>query len=345
MLATVSQTRSLKGSFYYDRALNNVEKNGHVVAANGIPKYFKAETQLGFLQAYCNQKYQVKAYNIVLSHSSEDKELLETNPNKKLKYVRDFLSELKKADIDIDNTPWILMEHTNTDCDHYHMIVLTTKFDGTRLADSFIGKKAAKAAYLASKKNDLHYAKGLEEREKARQKHLAGNFGEEVTQSVGLTDAELAKLKQVGKENAAADRKEKLTRQQRSIAEATARRERMKAVIESVAQYALKYGDLEYFKSRLLSEEGWMYGEDEKGNYTVTFDNGKRDVSYKLARLGVDTRLIDAIKEDDRKNEQLKKQEERKVLEDQKAKKAEELKRQEEEKNDEQQRPRWRRDR
>lgn len=229
MLATVSQTNSLRGSFYYDRALNQQDKGGHVVACNGIPQYAPAALQLAFLQAYCNQKYQVKAYNIVLSHSSVDKALLDARPQMKSKYVNDFLTECKKLGMDLDNVPWVIMEHTNTDCDHYHIIVLTSKFDGTRLDTAFIGKKAAKAAYFASKKNNLHYAIGLQKREESRQRHLAEKYGLEVTQSVGLSDAQLAKLKKVEKENVAADKRAKLTRQERSIAEAHERRDKIKS--------------------------------------------------------------------------------------------------------------------
>ena len=91
MLATVSQTRSLVGTYYYDRALtyyydralNKQEKGGHVIASNGIPQYSSAKTQLAYMKAYCSDKYEVKAINIVLSHSSKDKKLLEDNPDKK----------------------------------------------------------------------------------------------------------------------------------------------------------------------------------------------------------------------------------------------------------------------
>ena len=69
MLATVSQTRSLVGTYYYDRALNKQEKGGHVIASNGIPQYSSAKTQLNYMLAYCSDKYKVKAINIVLSHS------------------------------------------------------------------------------------------------------------------------------------------------------------------------------------------------------------------------------------------------------------------------------------
>ncbi len=48
------------------------------------------------------------------------------------------------------------------------------------------------------------------------------------------------------------------------------------------------------------------FDEDENGNYIVTANNGKRDVSYKIARLGVDISFIDVIKkqeEEDKKHQ------------------------------------------
>ena len=236
MLATVSQTRSLVGTYYYDRALNKQEKGGHVIASNGIPQYSSAKTQLAYMKAYCSDKYEVKAINIVLSHSSKDKKLLEDNPDKKDKYVTDFLQECQDRGIDLDNTPWIMMEHINTDCDHYHMIVLTTKFDGSRLDTGFIGKRAAKAAMAASKKNGLHFAEGLEKREQARLKYIQKELGEEKVESVKsgvpLSDKVLEKIKRVTAQNRATANRAKSDRRAKSIAEATERREGMKNAID-----------------------------------------------------------------------------------------------------------------
>ena len=224
MLATVSQTR--------DRALNKQEKGGHVIASNGIPQYSSAKTQLAYMKAYCSDKYEVKAINIVLSHSSKDKKLLEDNPDKKDKYVTDFLQECQDRGIDLDNTPWIMMEHINTDCDHYHI----TKFDGSRLDTGFIGKRAAKAAMAASKKNGLHFAEGLEKREQARLKYIQKELGEEKVESVKsgvpLSDKVLEKIKRVTAQNRATANRAKSDRRAKSIAEATERREGMKNAID-----------------------------------------------------------------------------------------------------------------
>lgn len=330
MLATVSQTRSLKGSYYYDRALNQKEKGGRVVAANGIPQYSPAATQLAYMQAYSSDKYEVKAINIVLSHSKYDKDVLTDNKEKQNKYVNDFLSQCKKLGIDLDNVPWIMFEHVNTDCLHYHLIVLTTRFDGKRLDTGFMGKRAARAAYIASKDNGLHYAEGWERREKAYQEIVAKNFGEKVSQDSGLTESQKAKLKKVSKENRATKSRAETARRKQSAEEASARREKIKNLVHSAANSCINNGyNMERFIIS-LELDGIKYGEDDKGNYTVTANNGKRDVTYKMARLGIDTTLIDSIKENERKS---KAEEERKAQEKIKAeneRKAQEKKLQEE---------------
>lgn len=294
MLATASQTRSLVGSFIYDRALNKQEKGGHVVASNGIPQYAPIKTQLAYMQAYCSDRYEVKAINIVLSHSSEDKKLLDAHLENKDKYVNDFLDGCKKNGIDLDNTPWIMMEHVNTDCDHYHMIILTTKFDGSRLDTGFIGKRAAKAAMTASKVNGLHFAAGLERREQARLKHIAKEAGVQnlSTTSIGLSDKDLAKLRKVSEENKDVKRRAD-ARRAKSIEEANARRNWVRDMFEQMARSCSSIEEL----TTSLQERGIDFAQDEKQNYTASIINGDRRVTYKLARLGADLSLIDAVKQ------------------------------------------------
>lgn len=325
MLATVSQTRSLEGTYYYDRALNKQEKGGHVIASYGIPQYSSAKTQLAYMHLYSSDRYQVKAINIVLSHSSEDKELLEKHPENKDKYVRDFIQECKDRGIDLDNTAWIIMEHTNTDCDHYHMIVLTTKFDGTRLDTGFIGKKAAKAAWAASKKNGLHFAKGLDKREEARLKYIQKELGEEkvtaVKSGVGLTDEDIKKIKTVASQNRATAVRAKNDRRAKSIAEAEKRRENMKLSIELHAKHCAEHKLPMQMFIELLAKEGMAFGEDDKGNYTVTSNNGNRDVTYKMARLGVDTSFVDTIKRQEEEEKKRQREMERVAEEKRRAEK------------------------
>lgn len=325
MLATASQTRSLIGSFIYDRALNKQEKGGHVVASNGIPQYASIRTQIAYMRAYCSNRYEVKAINIVLSHSSDDKKLLDAHSENKDKYVNDFLSACKKNGIDLDNTPWIMMEHINTDCYHYHMIILTTKFDGSRLDTGFIGKRAAKAAMNASKENGLHFAEGLEKREQARLKHIAKEAGVQdiSTTSVGLSDKELAKLRKVSDENKGIKRRAD-ARRAKAAEEAKERRNWVKDMFEQIANSSSSIEEL----TNSLQERGIDFSQDEKQNYTASIINDDRIVTYKLFRLGADLSLIDKVKQ---RQEELEKVLREKKIKDKAIKESEEANKQEKE--------------
>lgn len=323
MLATVSQTRSLVGSYIYDRALNQREKGGQVIASNGIPQYSSAKTQLAYMKAYCSDKYEVKAINIVLSHSSKDKKLLEDNPDKKDKYVTDFLQECQARGIDLENTPWIITEHINTDCDHYHMILLTTKFDGTRLDTGFIGAKMSQSAWAASKKNGLHFAPGLDRRNEEWLKFVQDQLGEEKAMAVRsgeeLSDEDIEKLKEASSKHRAETAKAKKDRRERSKAQLDEWKKKLKEVVEGVANYFIKKDLLMKDFVSLLKENGIFIGKDGKGRYNITAGHHGRNLTYKATRLGIDTSLFETIKghkemeEYLRKVDKLRKEEEAKA--------------------------------
>lgn len=292
MLATVSQTRSLRGSFYYARALNKREKDGQIVRSNGLPIHLPAATQLALMESQCNEKYKVKAINIVLSHSKEDKELLKAHPELQTKYLNDFLDELRNEGVDIDNTMWAMMRHVNTDCLHYHMMLLTTKKNGTRLNTNFLGAKAARAAYRASKKNNLHYAVGLEAREVGNIKHQAEKYSQGgITQSIGLSEKDLQRL-----DNAAFDKKLmkdniRESRRAKSIREASERREKIRMAIEKAAKSSSTFKTL----FNLLLKDNIKMARNDDNELVASVTVKDKDVSYKVERLGVDMSLINKI--------------------------------------------------
>ena len=111
MFANVQPTRSLKSSLYYDRALRNPEKGGKVIMANGVGLKMSPTAQLAMLEAYVNPKFKVKAYSVVISHSDEDNERLK-DPKFRELLLHEFVNECKNRDIDLDNIPYIIPEHT-----------------------------------------------------------------------------------------------------------------------------------------------------------------------------------------------------------------------------------------
>ena len=172
MFANVQPTRSLKSSFYYDRALHSPEKGGKVIMANGVGLNMSPTAQLSMMEAYVNPKFKVKAYSVVISHSDEDNDRLK-DPNFRNRMLHEFVNSCKNRGIDLDNIPYIIPEHTNTDNDHYHMLMLVNHFDGTRINTQYLGKRMALAAVDVSKKYGLHYPEGWDVREERRKKYQA----------------------------------------------------------------------------------------------------------------------------------------------------------------------------
>ena len=310
MLATVSQTRSLVGTYYYDRALNQKEKGGQVIASNGIPQWASAKTQLAYMQAYCSDKYQVKAINVVLSHSSVDKKLIGENPDLENKCVNDFLQECKDRGINLENTPWIIMKHVNTDCIHYHMIILTTMFNGKRLDTGFIGMRASKAAWATSKKNGLHYALGIDKREQDRLNFIQETLGEEKLRAVKsgaeLSEEDTKKIKEATSEHRAAAAKARKERRAKAKAELDAWKAKLKGLIEGTANYFIKNDrTMEEFFS-ILDKNGMLISKDNKGRYNVTAKYHGRLLTYKATRLEIDTALLNSIKGSNKMDEYLR---------------------------------------
>ena len=184
MFANVQPTRSLKSSLYYDRALRHPEKGGKVIMANGVGLNMSPTAQLAMLEAYVNPKFKVKAYSVVISHSDEDNERLK-DPKFQELLLHEFVNECKNRGIDLDNIPYVIPEHINTDNLHYHMLMLINDFKGERINTQYLGKRMAKAAVDVSKKYGLHYPEGWDEREKRKLKHQASGSAPKTTDEDG----------------------------------------------------------------------------------------------------------------------------------------------------------------
>ena len=194
MFANVQPTRSLKSSFYYDRALHSPEKGGKVIMANGVGLNMSPTAQLSMMEAYVNPKFKVKAYSVVISHSDEDNDRLK-DPKFRNRLLHEFVNSCKNRGIDLDNIPYIIPEHTNTDNDHYHMLMLVNHFDGTRINTQYLGKRMALAAVDVSKKYGLHYPEGWDEREKRRKKYQTAAAEQQTEEKKSTVTADVAAVK------------------------------------------------------------------------------------------------------------------------------------------------------
>lgn len=189
MIAKVTQTRSITASLLYDRAVGHEEeKGGEVVRTNCVPDYASPNVQRAMLEHYSSEKYAVKGFNIILSHSSEDSRRVRANPHLEKMFIHDFLEACRNNGVEIDSAPWVMTRHTNTDCLHYHMLLLSTRFDGKRLNAGYIGRKVSRAAMEASKKNSLNYGKGWDVRAERRKRYAAKQSTEPSEARISLAD-------------------------------------------------------------------------------------------------------------------------------------------------------------
>lgn len=284
MIAKVNQTSSIEDSFSYARAVGAEEKGGQLIRSNVLSEWMPIDTQKEVLKNLCSPKFKVPAITIILSHSVHDKELLKMNERLKKKYIGDFLDECRKQGIDIDNAPWAIMEHHNTDCLHYHMLLLTTRFDRSRLNTAFIGKKATKAAYLASKKNGLHYAAGAERREMARLRFLSDNQKSDSSQSTSDTEKLMRKIKKntdTLQHTIAENQKyEEKKRRQRAAQERKERLAKIKAQIESDAIRCRTISEL----IKKAEGRGYQLVHDKKWYLLVPDKAGEKMLKYSLEK-------------------------------------------------------------
>ena len=264
MIAKASQTRSIADSFAYARAVDEPEKGGEIIRSNVLHYRMDFETQLALLESLSSPKYEVKGITVILSHSPEDTKIIFEKPGKEKKYIGDFLSELKRQGVDLDNVPWVLTTHRNTDCRHYHMLILTTKFDGSRLNTGHIGKKAAKAAYLASRKNNLHFAEGMKIREAKYHEYLAKSEDQVMETSQdpnndikGKIVTGNAILQQIARNN---EQYEEKKRRQQAAEERRQRLEKIRAEVESCAARCRTMADL----ANLLAKKGYELKFEKK---------------------------------------------------------------------------------
>lgn len=162
MIATVGTSKNIASTLKYNE---NSLKGGEVVFSHGIDPNMPVDMQARLLEAMHNQRYQIKAHTIVISHGDRDSR--ELTPEQEKKFLLEFLNELEKRGTDLNSAPWVIARHGNTDNIHYHMAVMNTTMDGKRFQDKFLGKNATRAAAAVSMKYGLENAPRAAKAEKA----------------------------------------------------------------------------------------------------------------------------------------------------------------------------------
>lgn len=166
MIAKVGTSTDIASTLEYNE---NALKGGEVVFSNGIDPNMPVSLQARLLESYHNPKYKVKAHTIIISHGDNDSKKL--TPKQEKEYLRAFVDGMIERGFDLDNSRWVIARHGNTDNIHYHMAVMTTKEDGTRFKDYYLGKNASRVAAEVSKKFELEHAEWSVTNETTHRKH------------------------------------------------------------------------------------------------------------------------------------------------------------------------------
>ena len=106
--------------------------------------------------------------------------------------IEAFLRELNCRGNNVFDCPFVVAHHGNTDCEHFHITVLTTTIDGRRFNDRFIKKNACRSAAKVSEEFGLEAALRaleLERRHQVARGRRASSAKETRSSSAGMDTA------------------------------------------------------------------------------------------------------------------------------------------------------------
>ena len=282
MNAQVSYSKDISYSLMYGQ---NPKKGGEVLMHQGVDTTLSPEQQAAEWQEMSNN-YKQKLCSIIISFSDEDTAIIRSIPSgeRRIQFERElimaFIHEMAARGNNIDEAPFIVAHHDNTDNEHFHISVLMTTLDGKRLKDKMIGQNAQRACAKISMLYGLQGCQKSIERERGHQK--VQNRQERAEQA--------RKPKQSGMQRDLDDFNKKLRRRD-AIQQAKKRRTMVKYIVEDIARKS----NATNFKEN-LNKEGFTLYWDKKANGWGArgFLDGKiRKYSFKS--LQVDMSLIPAM--------------------------------------------------
>lgn len=276
MNAIVGSSSDISHSLAYAQ---NHDKDGGILFANFTDLYASAEEQALDWMATAN-RYKNMCYTIIISFTPNETAMLRSMPDngrdKIRTIIRDFLDELAERGNDVDDCPYIVARHDNTDNEHYHMVIRTTDINGKRFCDKFLKKNATRAAAHIAMKYGLEAPPKAAEREKAHQ------------EAEGQRRKE--KVKRKHKPSTSQSEIDEKMRRKRAVEEAVKRKAMLKYVIEKLAKES---GSVDSFISGLAAEGISLTRDDKKGLCAVMTGSDGKVRKYLLAKdLGVDMSLI-----------------------------------------------------
>ena len=160
MIARVTRSANVHASLIYGQ---NPAKGGEVFLLNETDGRASPKEQADDWLAMANP-YRTMCYNIVISMSREDTrkirniDSLEKRVDFERRVISAFLRELNLRGNNVFDCPFVVAHHGNTECEHFHITVLTTTVDGRRFNDRFIKKNACRSAAKVSEEYGLEAA-------------------------------------------------------------------------------------------------------------------------------------------------------------------------------------------
>ena len=336
MIARVTRSANVHASLIYGQ---NPAKGGEVFLLNETDGRASPKEQADDWLAMANP-YRTMCYNIVISMSREDTrkirniDSLEKRVDFERRVIEAFLRELNLRGNNVFDCPFVVAHHGNTECEHFHISVLTTTVDGRRFNDRFIKKNACRSAAKVSEEYGLEAAPRaltLERRHQIAQGRRKSPSAKETTRA-----KESAESTEDQRRKRNYTRVEKDTSQMRERRERIIRAEKRKMqcryLIESFAKE--KGVTADNYQSRLAASgirlyldpyEKCLYAEiqDEDENKLRTYSLEKElevDISL-VNRLGFHAPVKERVDKVDTKKYQALKE---KVLKEEAAKRAEE---------------------
>lgn len=276
MNARVGRSSDIAHSLNYAQ---NREKDGRILLANFTGLSATPKEQARDWMATANN-YKTQCYTIVISFTPDETVMLRSMPDngrdKVRTIIRDFLDEVAYRGNDVDECPYIVARHDNTDNEHYHIVIRTTNINGKRFHDKYIKKNANRAAACIAMKYGLEAPPKAVEHEKAHQE-AEGKRRKEKAQRQHKPSATQAEI----------DNK---MRRKRAVEEAAKRKAMLKYVIEKVAKESCSE---EAFVAALAAESISLCRDAKKGLCAEMTDSEEKIRRYSLAKdLGIDMSLI-----------------------------------------------------
>lgn len=300
MIAKVGRSSDVCFSLCYGQ---NPEKGGEVFYLNETAEYATPQEQAKDWLAMANP-YKTMCYNIVISISKEDTKAIRKNIDnlaEVLEFERNvidaFLRELNRRGNNVFDCPFVVAHHGNTDCDHFHITILTTTVDGRRFEDKFLKKNAYRGAAKISEEfglqaapKALYWEKQHQEAQARRKSKVEGKTKQEAKQERD------EKRKKRGYTRVEKDPNEMHDRRQR-YERAEKRKKQCKFEIETIAKD--KSTTSGNFLKRLADKGISLYFDPhEQCLYAEIHDaDDDKQRTYSLEHeLGVDMSLLERLK-------------------------------------------------